>query len=47
MVYDLLSLQQSRLASGTTHPLHTMLSHHIKEQFLEWYHLIDIKKTTT
>ena len=47
MVYDLLPLQQSRQASGTTHPLHTLLSHHIKEQFLEWYHLIDIKKTTT
>ena len=47
MVYDLLSLQQSRQASGTTHPLHTLLSHHIKEQFLEWYHLIDIKKPTT
>ena len=41
------TLLQSRQASGTTHPLHTLLSHRVKEQHPERYHLTDMKNPTT
>ena len=44
---DLFVVVQSRQASGTTHPLHTLLSHHVNEQHPELYHLTDMKNPTT